>query len=202
MLEFIQQPWPWYISGPMLTLVMFLLLQAGQGFGVSSTLRTSCSILGAGKRASFFDFDWKSQIWNLVFVGGAIAGGFIASNFLSSSEPLVIAATTQNDLQALGISFNGGLAPDELFSLESLLTVKGFITIVLGGFLVGFGARWAGGCTSGHAISGLSNLQIPSLIAVIGFFIGGLLMTHLIFPLFFKGFDSKGLEALFLTLSN
>lgn len=50
---------------------------------------------------------------------------------------------------------------------------------------MGFGARWAGGCTSGHAISGLSNLQLPSLVAVLGFFAGGLLMTHLLFPLLF-----------------
>ena len=52
-----------------------------------------------------------------------------------------------------------------------------------GGFLVGFGARWAGGCTSGHAISGLADLQVPSLVAVVGFFVGGLAVTHLVLPL-------------------
>jgi uncharacterized membrane protein YedE/YeeE len=58
--------------------------------------------------------------------------------------------------------------------------------MVIGGFLVGFGTRYAGGCTSGHAISGLSNLQFASLIATIGFFAGGLIATHLLYPLLFN----------------
>lgn len=185
MLEFISQPWAWYVSGPMIAFVMFLLLWAGGQFGVSSNLRTLCAIGGAGKKFSFFNFDWKSQIWNLVFVLGAVIGGFIASNFLSNGEQLQLSQATIQDLQTLGISFDGGLAPVALFQWDSLATFQGFLVLVVGGFLVGFGTRWAGGCTSGHAISGLSNLQLPSLIAVIGFFIGGLLMTFLIFPLIF-----------------
>lgn len=202
MLEFIQQPWAWYFSGPMIAFVMFLLLRAGREFGISSTLRTACSILGAGRKVSFFAFDWKSQIWNLVFAVGALLGGFIATQFLSDPNSLVLSTATQDDLEAMGIAFNGELAPTELFSWDGLLTIQGFVSIVLGGFFVGFGTRWAGGCTSGHAISGLSNLQLPSLIAVLGFFIGGLLMTYLVFPLLFKGFNTAGLEALYLTLSN
>jgi len=184
-IEYISQPWVWYVSGPAIALVMFLLLWAGGQFGVSSTLRSMCAIGGAGKKVAFFDYDWKSQIWNLVFVFGAIIGGFIAHTFLSNPLPLNISPSTVNDLAQLGISFDGGLAPEALFTWSSLATIKGFLVLVVGGFLVGFGTRWAGGCTSGHAISGLSNLQLPSLIAVIGFFIGGLLMTHLIFPLIF-----------------
>jgi len=185
MIEFISQPWAWYVSGPVIALVMFLLLWAGGEFGVSSTLRTMCSIGGAGKKVKFFDFDWKSQVWNLVFVGGAVIGGFIASHFLMNVNSLNIASSTVRDLNAIGVSFDGGLAPAELFTWQSLATLKGFLVLVVGGFLVGFGTRYAGGCTSGHAISGLSNLQLPSLIAVIGFFIGGLVMTHLLFPLIF-----------------
>lgn len=185
MIELIQGPWPWYVSGPLITLVMFLLLWVGGEFGVSSTLRTMCTIGGAGRKNSFFDFDWKSQVWNLVFVLGAIIGGYIAVNFLSSSDDLELSNKTVGALNELGISFNGGLVPDELFSWSSLESLQGVLLIVIGGLLVGFGSRWAGGCTSGHAISGLSNLQLPSLIAVIGFFIGGLFMTHLIFPLIF-----------------
>ncbi len=202
MLELIRQPWAWYISGPMIAWVMFLLLRAGREFGISSTLRAACSMLGAGKRVSFFDFDWKSQVWNLVFAVGALIGGFIATNFLSDPNSLVLSTATTDDLDALGISFNGDLAPYELFSWKGLLSWQGLAAIVLGGFFVGFGTRWAGGCTSGHAISGLSNLQLPSLIAVIGFFIGGLIMTHLMFPLLFKGFDTNGLEALYVTFTN
>lgn len=185
MIDFISQAWPWYVSGPLIALVMFLLLWVGGKFGVSSTLRSVCAIGGAGKNISFFDYDWKSQIWNLVFVCGAIIGGFIASNWLTNPGDLSISAKTVSDLNELGISFNGGLAPTELFTWESIITLKGFLVLVVGGFLVGFGARWAGGCTSGHAISGLSNLQLPSLIAVVGFFIGGLVMTFLFFPIIF-----------------
>jgi uncharacterized membrane protein YedE/YeeE len=52
--------------------------------------------------------------------------------------------------------------------------------LLVGGVLIGFGTRYAGGCTSGH-VSGLSNLQIPSLKAVIGFF-GGLIMSYFYSP--------------------
>lgn len=184
MIEFISQPWPWHISGLMIVLVMGALLFLGKSFGVSSTLRTVCAIGGAGKRISFFDFNWKKEIWNLVFIFGALIGGFIAHAFLSSPDPMTISAATSTDLAAMGLSTNfQELAPMEIFSWSGLFTLKGFILIVGGGFLVGFGTRYAGGCTSGHAISGLSNLQLPSLIAVVGFFIGGLTMTYLVLPL-------------------
>ena len=185
MLEILSSTWPWYVSGPLIALIMLLLLWGGGEFGVSSNLRSICSIAGAGKKVSFFDFDWKNQLWNLVFVFGAIVGGFVAHTWLSDPGDLYLSSATILDMQELGISFDNNLVPLELFSWQALGTIKGFMVLVVGGFLVGFGARWAGGCTSGHAISGLSNLQIPSLIAVIGFFIGGLLMTHLIFPLIF-----------------
>lgn len=185
MIEILSQGWPWYVSGPLIALVMFLLIWVGGSFGVSSTLRTACAIGGAGSKVKFFDYDWKGQVWNLVFVGGAIIGGFIANNYLQNPNALTLSSQTVSDLSELGISFDGGLAPMELFTWDSLLTLKGFLVLVVGGFMVGFGARWAGGCTSGHAISGLSNLQIPSLIAVIGFFIGGLVMTFLFFPIIF-----------------
>ncbi len=185
MIAFLSQPWAWYISGPLIALVMFLLLWVGGNFGVSSTLRSICAAGGAGKQCDFFDFDWKNQRWNLVFAVGAIIGGFIASTLLQNPNPLLINEQTIKDLSSLGIDFNGTIAPEALFNWKNLLTLKGFLVMVVGGFLVGFGARWAGGCTSGHAISGLSNLQLPSLIAVVGFFIGGLVMTFLIFPILF-----------------
>lgn len=184
-MEFLSQPWPWYISGPLISFIMVLLLWAGGQFGVSSTLRSVCAIGGAGKHVKFFDFDWKDQIWNLVFVAGAVIGGFIAETWLSNPNPLILSEATIVDLAALGIEFDGGLMPMQLFGWSSLSTIKGILVIVIGGFLVGFGTRYAGGCTSGHAISGLSNLQVPSLIAVIGFFIGGLTMTFFLFPLIF-----------------
>lgn len=182
----VSQPWAWYVSGPIIALVMFLLLWAGGKFGVSSTLRSICSIGGAGKKISFFDFDWKNQTWNLVFVLGAVIGGYIAVTFFNDPNPLTLSQATINDLAKIGVPFDGNIAPLTFFSWESLATVKGFVILVIGGFLVGFGTRWAGGCTSGHAISGLSDFQLPSLIAVIGFFVGGLIMTFLLLPLIFS----------------
>lgn len=185
MLEFIQQPWSWWFSGIVISSIMFLLLFFGQSFGFSSNLRTICAASGGGKWVSFFDFNWKSQIWNLVFLLGAIIGGYIAGEFLSNGEAVAISEATIQDLSALGFSAPTSIQPEEIFSLQSAFTWKGFLLLAFGGLMVGFGSRYAGGCTSGHAISGISDLQIPSMIAVVGFFLGGLIMTHLIFPFIF-----------------
>ncbi len=186
MIEFISQPWPWYISGMLIATIMVTLLLFGKSFGFSANLRTICSMAGAGKKVKFFDFDWKAQIWNLLFLVGAVIGGFIAKNYLSNPSDLSLSVATIRDLQALGIYFNGELNPGELFSLEALKQPKTIILLLTGGLLVGFGSRYAGGCTSGHSISGISNLQIPSIVATIGFFIGGLIMTYLLMPLIFN----------------
>jgi len=191
-IEFIQQPWHWSVSGLMIALVMFILIFMGKRFGVSSNLRTMCAIGGAGSKVSYFNFDWKADRWNLLFILGAVIGGFLASSFLMSPEPVNVSTETVSHLNKLGINTpqtiqkGTGYLPAELFSLDQLFTLRGIIMMVLGGFLIGFGTRYAGGCTSGHAISGLSNLQLPSLVAVIGFFIGGLLMTHILLPFILK----------------
>ena len=181
-IEFLSQPWPWYVGGPLIAVVMFSLLYFGTEFGVSDTLRNTCSALGAGKYSSFFRFDWKTGGWNLMFVLGGLIGGYIASTWLSNPDPVALNPATITRLENWGIEPTIGLAPESIFSFSGLLTLKGFLMIIVGGFLVGFGTRYAGGCTSGHAVSGLSNLQLPSLIAVVGFFVGGLLMTFFILP--------------------
>ena len=185
-MEHILQPWPWYVSGPLIALIMFFLIYFGKTFGMSSNLRTLCAIGGAGKNTKFFDFDWKAQRWNLVVVAGAVIGGSIANVFLSVPTNIDLNPKTIEDLSLLGFKNAGqSLLPAELYSWKSVLSLKGLLILIIGGFLVGFGTRYAGGCTSGHAITGLSSLQRPSLIAVIGFFIGGLIMIHLLFPLIF-----------------
>jgi uncharacterized protein len=184
-MEFITQPWSWWFSGIVISAIMFFMIFFGKSFGFSANLRTICAAGGAGKKVKFFDFNWKSQIWNLVFLVGAIIGGFIAGQFMSSGEAVAISENTISDLAALGFAEPESIQPNELFSWESLMTLKGFLVLAIGGLLVGFGARYAGGCTSGHAISGISDLQIPSIIAVVGFFIGGLVMTFGLFPLIF-----------------
>ena len=185
-MEYLLNPWPWYVSGPLIALVMFLLIYFGKTFGMSSNLRTFCSIGGAGKNTEFFNFDWRSQRWNLVVVAGAVVGGFIAHHFLSTPNAIDLNPQTVKDLSGLGFANAGqDLLPPELYSLNHILQPKVLAILIIGGLLVGFGTRYAGGCTSGHAITGLSSLQLPSLIAVIGFFIGGLVMIHLLFPLIF-----------------
>lgn len=182
-ISFISQPWPWYVAGPLIAVTMFSLLFFGNTFGISANLRTICSIVGAGKNCEFFDFNWKSQMWNLVFAGGLVIGGAIAHLYLTPTSEVNISPETIQELSAYGIANPGReLVPSSVFNWEALLTLKGFFMMVIGGFLVGFGTRYAGGCTSGHAISGLSDLQLPSLIAVIGFFIGGLFITYLVIP--------------------
>ena len=185
-MDFILQPWPWYVSGPLIALIMLLLIYFGKTFGMSSNLRTLCTIGGAGKYSDFFRFDWKAQRWNLTVVLGAIIGGFIATQFLSDNSVIALNSETISDLGEFGFNNIGEtLLPAEIYNWENVLSIKGLSILIVGGFLVGFGTRYAGGCTSGHAITGLSNLQLPSLIAVIGFFIGGLIMTHFILPLIF-----------------
>lgn len=185
-MNWIYEPWPWYVSGPMIALIMFLLLMMGKNFGMSSNLRTLCTICGAGSKTDFFKFDWKEQKWNLIVVLGAVIGGFIGAHLLSADTAVSINPDTVADLQSLGFSSAGKTyLPEELFDLDALGNIKTLSLLAIGGLLVGFGARYAGGCTSGHAISGLSDLQLPSLIAVVGFFIGGLIMIHFVFPLIF-----------------
>jgi len=182
-MNWILQPWPWYVSGPLITVVMFLLLYSGGTFGVSANLRLFCAACGGEKCSTFFCFDWKNQTWNMVFAVGMVVGGYVAHQYLTPDQTIAINETVRAELQDFGIQNPGAeYMPQELFSWKALSSLKGILILVLGGFLVGFGSRYAGGCTSGHAISGLSNLQLPSLIAVIGFFIGGLIMTHMILP--------------------
>jgi uncharacterized protein len=185
MTEFIMNPWPWWFSGMIIASVMFTLLYFGKSFGFSSNLRTLCAAAGAGKKVSFFQFNWRSQIWNLVFLVGAILGGYIASEFLTNHNSFVLAESTKEDLAVLGFATPTNIQPEEIFSIEALSNWKNILILIIGGILVGFGSRYAGGCTSGHAISGISDLQVPSIIAVVGFFIGGLLMTHVFFPIIF-----------------
>ena len=183
MLDLLSEPWPWYVGGPLIGLMVPLLLWAGGEFGVSENLRHICAAV-LPTRNDFFRYDWKATgLWNLTFALGIVLGGAVAGTVLASPDPLVIADATTADLAVMGVTTFEGLAPAQVFSWEGLATVPGFVMIVIGGFLVGFGARYAGGCTSGHAISGLANLQLPSLLAVLGFFAGGLLATWVILPL-------------------
>lgn len=179
-IDWIKQPWPWYVAGPLIGLtVPALLILGNKTFGISSSLRHICAAcVPAG--IPFFSYNWRKEIWNLLFVLGTAIGGFIAMNLLANPETIVVSEATQADLAALGITNYSDLMPSEIFSWENVFTAKGLLFFVFGGFLVGFGTRYAGGCTSGHAIMGISSLQWPSLVATIFFMIGGFLMTHVL----------------------
>jgi uncharacterized membrane protein YedE/YeeE len=183
MVGLVSDPWPWYIAGPVIGLfVPALLILDNRLFGVSSSLQHVCAAVLPAK-PDYFRYDWKrTGFWNLFFVAGILVGGFLASHW-GEPHPVAISDETRLALTKLGIHNFSGLVPREVFSWTALLTLKGFVSIVVGGFLVGFGAAYAGGCTSGHAISGLADLQMASLVAVIGFFAGGLVATHFLLPL-------------------
>ncbi len=182
-IEFIKQPWPWYIAGPLVGLtVPTLLLLGNKTFGISANLRHICAAC-LPANINFFTYDWKKEIWNFYFAVGILVGGIITFSFLSNPAPIQINAKLFAELQSYGITNISGLLPEQLFSWQSLLSLRGFLMMVVGGFLIGFGSHYAGGCTSGHAISGLSNLQWPSLIATCCFMVGGFIMANFILPI-------------------
>lgn len=182
MMDSIKQPWPWYIAGPLIGLMVpALLILGNKPFGISSTLRHICAAC-IPANLSLFKYDWKSQLWSLAFVLGIAIGGYIATAFLSYPAAVDINPQTTALLKAQGVQDFSTLLPQDIFSWQQLLTIRGFIFIVVGGFFVGFGTRYADGCTSGHSIMGLSALQWPSLVATCCFMIGGLLMTWFILP--------------------
>ena len=181
-MELLSQPWPWWAAGIVIGLtVPALLILGNKHFGLSANLRHACAAC-LPANLKFFQYDWKKEIWNFFFAGGIVAGAVIASTVLANPEPVQVAPELTAELQTYGITDYSGLIPAQLISWESLFSLRGFILLVVGGFLVGFGSRYAGGCTSGHAIMGLSDLQVPSLIATIFFMAGGFTMANLILP--------------------
>lgn len=182
-LSLLRQPWPWYVAGVLIGLVVpALLLLGNRHFGISANLRHACAtFLPAGIK--FFQYDWRKELWNLFFVIGIFIGAIIAATLLANPDPVVVDQRLLNELAGYGITDHEKLLPKEIFSWEALFTLRGFTMLVVGGFLVGFGTRYAGGCTSGHAIMGLSNLQVPSLVATIMFMVGGFIMANFLLPL-------------------
>jgi len=180
------KPWPWYVAGPILGLMVPLLLLLGnKRFGISGSLRHICAACLPAK-IPFFQYQWKHEIWNIFFVVGIGVGGWLAAGPLANPEAITVAPATASALATLGIESNGTLMPASIFGPEQLFTSNGLLFFVLGGFLVGFGTRYGGGCTSGHAIFGLSTLQWPSLVATVSFMAGGFIMVHVLFPFLIK----------------
>ncbi|MCF0073594.1 YeeE/YedE family protein [Dyadobacter sp. CY261] len=181
-IEYLRKPWPWYVAGPLIGLtVPILLLLGNKSFGISSSFRHICAAV-IPANLPFFKYNWRKEVWNLFFVAGIVIGGFVGNFVLGNPEAIVVADDTRQSLAALGVTDFSGLMPNDIFAFSNVFSLKGLIFFVLGGFLVGFGTRYAGGCTSGHAIMGLSNLQWPSLVATVSFMVGGFASTHLLLP--------------------
>lgn len=185
MIEFLKQSWPWYVSGPIIGLMVpALLIFGNKQFGISSTMRDFCAAVIPNK-LEYFKYDVKSELWRNVLVLGIFLGGLASALFLKNDQDIQISQQTILQLKIVGIENFSGLVPDQIFGLENIFSLRSFVFIIVGGFLVGFGTRYADGCTSGHAIMGLSLFSISSYVAVLGFFIGGLLTTHILLPLLF-----------------
>lgn len=186
LLRVLQSPWPWYVAGPLIGLTVPLLLWLGnKSFGISSNLRHLCAItLPDRAKPGFFRYNWRAEKWSLSFAGGLMLGGLLATTLLANPEAIQISAAAKGTLSSLGIEHRPGLVPAELSRPDSL-GVWGLLA--LSGLLIGFGTRYGGGCTSGHAITGLSTLQAPSLIATASFFTGGIISANWLLPALLRG---------------
>ena len=185
-MEILRQPWSWYVAGAIIGFIVPALLVLGnKHFGISANLRHACAACFPAD-IKFFKYDWKKEIWNFFFVGGILLGAIIAVTLLNDPNPVVVNPKLASELSGYGINDYSNMVPTQLFSLDALFTLRGLIMLIGGGFLVGFGSRYAGGCTSGHSITGLSDLQVPSLIATISFMVGGFIMANLLLPIIMK----------------
>ncbi|MBL7900834.1 MAG: YeeE/YedE family protein [Bacteroidia bacterium] len=190
MVEFIKSPWPWYVVGPIMGLTVPLLLLIGnKHFGISSSLRHVCAIV-LPANLKFFNYNWRREVWNLIFVLGVILGAVIATQFMNNGQPVAVGATTHAQLAGYGITDNeyAQLLPASIFGISQIFTWKGVFFLMIGGFMVGFGTRYAGGCTTGHSITGMANLQLPSFIATLCFMAGGFITTVVVIPYLFEWF--------------
>jgi hypothetical protein len=174
--------WPWYVGGPLIGLfVPLLLLLGNKQLGVSGSLRAICAAV-APSRVEFFRYDWKATgLWNIAFAIGLLVGAALTVAISGAPTP-ALSLATRDAIASLGVTNVSGLVPTEIFSWRSLLTARGATCMLGGGFLVGFGSSYAGGCTSGHGVMGLAAKEVASLIAVCGIFAGGLLATYLLLP--------------------
>ena len=186
LLHFISQPWPWYVAGPLIGLIIVALQWIdNKPLAASSSYRHICAaIIPTG--IPFLKYNWKTEYWNLLFVAGIFIGGFLAANILRHPLNIAINHETTQQLQAIGLKDTTGFAPAQIFSFSALQTLPGIIIMVFGGFLIGFGSRYAGGCVSGHSMTGISDLQWTSVLATASIFAGGIFTSYILLPLILK----------------
>jgi len=179
--DFLISPWPWYVSGPIIgSMVPLLILIGSRSFGISQNLEHICAMAKpATINIKLFNYDWRVATWSILFTVGVIAGGYLAGIIFANPEPIQLSEATLNMLAQRNIAPPSQFNPPEIFSVNFSNT----LLLLTSGLLIGFGTRYAAGCTSGHAITGLATLQIQSVYAVIGIFAGGLLAANYITPM-------------------
>jgi uncharacterized protein len=183
MWEAITGPWPWYVSGPLLGLMVpILLLLGNKNFGISSTFRHMCAA-ALPVRAEYFTSDnWRAGLWNLVLALGVIVGAVVAVVFLGGDRAPAVTPAAVELFASWDVAAPAALQPAEIYGVPGAFSLRALVSLVAGGFLVGFGTRYANGCTSGHAIMGLSLLNVGSLVATLGFFAGGVIVSNFVVP--------------------
>lgn len=175
------QPWPWYVAGPLIGAMVPIMIWIGsRSFGISQNLEHLCAITQPTRiGVDFFRYDWRRSAWSLMFAAGVVLGGFLAGILFSNPQPVVLSPDALAMFSTWGVAPAGNaLLPAAVFSM----TLRNVVLLIGCGILVGFGTRYASGCTSGHAITGLATMQPQSLFAVLGIFGGGLLASYLIAP--------------------
>jgi uncharacterized protein len=182
-LAWLREPWPWYVSGPLIGLfVPVLLLLGNKQLGLTGSLRAMCAAVLPG-RVDFFRYDWRrSGLWNVALAAGILVGAVLAVTVLGGNETPRLSSQARDSVAMLGLSPPLGLVPGQLFSWQSLFSLRGAVCMIGGGFLVGFGSAYGGGCTSGHGVLGLATMQVASVIALVGIFAGGVITTFLVIP--------------------
>ena len=184
MLDLLTAPWPWYVSGPIIGLMVPLLIYVGsRSFGISQNLEHLCALTQPRMiNVRFFKYDWRTSTWSLVFAVGVLIGGTLAGLVFSNPEPVALSNNAVALFAQWGLSHSSVLNPPEIFNFS----LYNIVIIVISGIMIGFGTRYASGCTSGHAITGLSTFQMQSVYAVIGIFAGGMLASHVIVPVLWR----------------
>jgi hypothetical protein len=154
-------PWPWWAAGPAIGLVVTLLAWiSGKALGVSTAYGSACAI---ATKAAFFQTREYREPWRLAFVVGLPLGGLVSA--------------------VLAGAFPAGLAYGQLDALTGgSLGIKAAL-LFGGGLLIGAGARWAGGCPSGHSIVGIAQGAVSSLVATMAFMAGGFVVFNLLVAL-------------------
>ena len=161
------EPLSWYIAGPLLGLMVPLLLVLKEKqFGISSSYHYILSLLPT--RISYFNYDRRQDQWQVFFAIGLILSGFVAIQFFGFSDAFVVLPMKKYTVQA-----------------SNIYQLNNAVEFFIGGILVGFGARYANGCTAGHCIMGCSQFALSSILATICFFIGGLIGSYFVVPQLF-----------------